>query len=184
MTTGILRTCCRLPNSRNSPLNTVFYVQAKRSLWWKPLSRSRRPRNCATSWPVPPLTAPLTCSVRRSWSTWKSGRCTACMPAAGMLGKFLMNWGSASNAYFHIQWLKSSATLLAYCIHCQLSSQCITCINWAWLSCVEECDCITCCTCMCSQACSNRTGDVYMYPSKEDLLNYTIIVTTLCTAGR
>uniref|UniRef100_A0A8C5BSX3 RNA helicase n=1 Tax=Gadus morhua TaxID=8049 RepID=A0A8C5BSX3_GADMO len=48
----------------------------------------------------------------------------------------------------------------------------------------KECDCITCCTCMCSQACSNRTGDVYMYPSKEDLLNYTIIVTTLCTAGR
>uniref|UniRef100_A0A8C4Z8N3 RNA helicase n=1 Tax=Gadus morhua TaxID=8049 RepID=A0A8C4Z8N3_GADMO len=34
------------------------------------------------------------------------------------------------------------------------------------------------------RACSNRTGDVYMYPSKEDLLNYTIIVTTLCTAGR
>ncbi|XP_059904426.1 putative helicase mov-10-B.2 [Gadus macrocephalus] len=34
------------------------------------------------------------------------------------------------------------------------------------------------------RGCSNRIGNVYMYPSKEDLLNYTIIVTTLCTAGR
>ncbi|CAL8367026.1 unnamed protein product [Lota lota] len=33
-------------------------------------------------------------------------------------------------------------------------------------------------------ACCNLTGNVYMYPLKEDLLKYTIIVTTLCTAGR
>ncbi|KAJ3586909.1 hypothetical protein NHX12_013301 [Muraenolepis orangiensis] len=32
--------------------------------------------------------------------------------------------------------------------------------------------------------CCNLTGEVYEYPSREDLMKYSIIVTTLCTAGR
>ncbi|KAJ3586367.1 hypothetical protein NHX12_012766 [Muraenolepis orangiensis] len=32
--------------------------------------------------------------------------------------------------------------------------------------------------------CCNLIGEVYEYPSREDLMKYSIIVTTLCTAGR
>lgn len=35
-----------------------------------------------------------------------------------------------------------------------------------------------------SQACSNLVGECYMYPAKEQLMEYRILVTTLLTAGR
>lgn len=34
------------------------------------------------------------------------------------------------------------------------------------------------------QECSNLQGDCYIYPAKEELMKYKIVVTTLITAGR
>lgn len=35
-----------------------------------------------------------------------------------------------------------------------------------------------------SQACSNLVGECYVFPPKEKLMEYRIMVTTLLTAGR
>lgn len=34
------------------------------------------------------------------------------------------------------------------------------------------------------QECSNLLGDCYIFPAKEELMKYKIVVTTLITAGR
>lgn len=60
----------------------VLCVQAKLWLWWRPLSRLRRTRPPAASWPVLPPTVLLICSARRFWSTWTIVKCFACTPAA------------------------------------------------------------------------------------------------------
>lgn len=49
---------------------------------------------------------------------------------------------------------------------------------------VESACLIEACVHVTSQACSNLVGDDYVFPSREKLMEYRIVVTTLITAGR